>query len=206
MKLNGAHMNKLFSLILLFLGFFLIGCASQVVTPEGLTVISASEYENILDKNTKSTEKYQGLYNTLHLSGTLLTSKMVQAQLEQSARLYLWNREKLESESQQRLGKIATKTQIFVSFFTPERKNDDLHKTKSVWRAFLDAGGKRYEGKIEKIKMPTPEIQSHYSYYNRWSTPYLITFDVPVRSIENTSADLTLTGSVDQAILKFNRD
>lgn len=180
-------------------------CASHTVTPEGITVISAAEYERIVEQNTQNTEKYQGLYNTLNVTGTFLTTKMAQAQLEQSARLYLWNKEKFEKESRERMGTLEQKTQFFVSFFTPERKNDNLSKSKSIWKVFLDVGGKRYEGKVEKIKQLTAEIQSHYPYHTRWNTPYVITFDIPVRTVESLPADLTLTGSVDQAILKFNR-
>lgn len=188
------------------LSFFILSCASHTVTPEGLTVISASEYEKIVDNNTQSTEKYQGLYNTLYVSGTFLTSRVTQAQLEQSARLYLWNKEKFEAESKPKLEKLNSKTEFFISFFTPERKNDNLSKSKSLWKVFMDVGGKRYEGKIEKVRNLTAEIQSHYPYHNRWSTPYVVSFDVPTRSTESLPVDLTITGSVDQAILKFNRD
>lgn len=193
-------------MLLSLLSSLILSCASHTVTPEGITVISATEYERIVEKNTQNTERYQGLYNTLNVTGTFLTAKMTQAQLEQSARLYLWNKEKFEKESRERLGKLEQKTQFFVSFFTPERKNDNLSKSKSIWKVFLDVGGKRYEGKVEKIKQLTAEIQSHYPYHTRWNTPYMITFDVPVRTIESLPADLTLTGSVDQAVLKFNRD
>lgn len=193
-------------ILLSLLSALMWSCASHTVTPEGITVISAGEYERIVEKNTQNTEKYQGLYNTLNVTGTFLTTKMAQAQLEQSARLYLWNKEKFEKESRERMGTLEKKTQFFVSFFTPERKNDNLSKSKSIWKVFLDVGGKRYEGKVEKIKQLTAEIQSHYPYHTRWNTPYVITFDVPVRTVESLPADLTLTGSVDQAVLKFNRD
>jgi len=190
-----------------FLFFLLCGfissCATSEVTPTGVKVVTQSEYERILEKYTTSSIKYQGLYNTLQVEGTLVTTTMAQAQLEQTARLYIWDQPKMDEEKKKSQELSAKQTTVFVSFYTPERKNDNLHKNMTMWKLFLDVDGKRYEGKASKIKLLFSEVQAIYPYHNRFSTPYNIVFPIPVKDIESKTIRFTVTGSVDNAVLEF---
>ena len=99
--------------------------------------------------------------------------------------------------------KMAKETEFFISFFVPERKHDDLHKAKTLWKLFLDANGRRYEGKSSRMKTILSDVVSLYPQHNRWSTPYIVSFPVPVSMIENGGAILTITGPAGSTTLSF---
>jgi hypothetical protein len=92
---------------------------------------------------------------------------------------------------------------MFLSLYTPERKHDDLHKNKTLWKIFLDSQGRRYEGKAVKIKLLTNEIQAMYPEHTRFATPYLVTFPVSTKSVDGQPTKLTLTGTVSSVSLDF---
>lgn len=169
-----------------------------------INLISESDYQKVITENTRQKQIYSGLYNTMDLTSTVLNSKVAAAQTDQMARLYIWDANKYTQEKVKADDKVTKETEFFVSFFTPERKHDDLHKNQTLWKIFLDAGGKRYEGKVKKIKLLTEEIQGLYSYHNRFSTPYSVVFPVASRDIENMKdIKLTITGPVGSATLEF---
>lgn len=199
---------KMKSLIskLFFCGLICLGASSCTTKPvEGMesNIISQSDYEKILEQNTKSIEKYNGLYNTANVSATLLRPSMVQTQLKQSARLYQWDPVKFQDELKKKTDQMAKTTEIFVSFYTPEKKHDDLNKSQTLWKIFLDVEGKRFEGKATKIKLLTNEVQGLYPYHTRFGTPYNITFPVSATSVGTNPAKLTITGTVDSISLDF---
>ena len=190
----------------LMMGLFLLlslGCASVSPNNNGVMVISQGEYEKRIEVFSRKIETYQGLINTIHMSATLLNSQVIEAQLLQKARLFQWDQTTLDSERQKALEEVNKTTQIFVSLYTPEKKHDDLHKNQTLWKIFMDANGKRYEGKVKKIKLLTDEIRGLYAYHTRFATPYSIVFPVSVRSIENTNIKLTVTGPVGSATVQF---
>lgn len=192
---------KLLIQMILVLAF--VGCASTGTNPNGVPVISQDEYESRVDQYTKRTETYHGLINTLHLSATLINSQVAEAQLMQKARLYQWDQATFDKEKQNAATELNKVTQVFVSLYTPERKHDDLHKNQTLWKIFLDGNARRWEGKATKIKLLTNEVQALYPDHTRFATPYIITFPVPVTSIEAEKLKLTLTGSVASASVEF---
>ncbi len=197
-------MHKIFTtsltLIFLVLGF---SCATRLPTPAGVPEISVSEYETLIENKSKKLEVYDGLYNKLTIEGTWLDSQITEASLSHSARLLQWNEEKYKDEKTKAISKHATTTDFFVSFYTPERKYNDLSQNKTLWKIFLDVDGKRYEGKATKVKLLLTEIQMLYPYHNRWSTPYILTFPVATSLVEGKRAVLTLTGSISSPQLQF---
>lgn len=192
-------MKYLFSLFLL-----LTSCASYEVTPAGVGVRTSGNYMDTLEKYTDKVRSYSGFYNTLDAEGTLLNSAVAQAQLERQADLYQWEEKRFAEEKEKFEARLSKETEIFLSFFTPDRKNDDLFKAKTMWKIFLDVDGRRYEGKAAKIKLQVVEIQGLYPFHNRFYTPYSITFPVPMRSLEGKPLKLTLTGPVGSGTLEFN--
>lgn len=191
-------------LLLTFISTLLIaGCKSQQVASPGVDTISQSDYENKIDPYTQRIEKYDGIVNVLHFSATLLNSKVSQAQLMQRARLYQWDSGMFNSEMGKMNAELDKSTQIFISFYTPERKHDDLNKNQTLWKIFLDADGRRWEGKATKIKLLTNEIQTMYPDHTRFATPYTLTFPVSMKLIESKPIKLTLTGTVTSATVEF---
>lgn len=181
-----------------------ISCASKnVVTETGLTLMSESNYQDIVDRWTDVVETYSGINNTVNIQATLLNSEVAMAQVDQNARMYLWDQTKYETEKRDLNDRLARQTEVFVSFYSPERKWDDLAKSKTLWRVYLDANGQRYEGKAVKLKLLPRELQSLYHYHTGFSTPYSVTFPVATRSIDGKPVRLVLTGSVDAVTLNF---
>ena len=181
------------------LSFLTASCATRDTTSTGLNVMSESAYQSIVDEYSDSTERYSGLYNTITMRSTILNSKVAHAQLDQNARLFLWDKAKYDDESKKVDQKLNKESEIFLSFYTPTRKHDNLNRSKTLWKIFLDVDGKRYEGKATKIKLLTTELQSIYPYHNSFSTPYSLIFPVPMKTIEKSNAKLTITGPVGSA-------
>ncbi len=181
----------------------LSSCAHDTTASDRMKLMDESEIESTVESESDKAEIYSGLYNTLTMAGTLVNSKVNEALLNQQARMYQWDDAKMTSERTKSEEKMKLQTEVFLSFYTPERKHDDLNKNQTLWKIFLDVDGKRYEGKATKIKLLTTEVHSLYPYHNRFSTPYSISFPVSTKSIESKPSVLTVTGPVGSAQLKF---
>ncbi|WII72889.1 hypothetical protein QJS83_03265 [Bdellovibrio sp. 22V] len=193
-------MRYLLSLFLLVLS----ACASYEVTPSGRTIKTADDYMKVIERYSDSERRYSGFYNTLDIEATLLNSKIAQAQLEQNQMLYQWDDARFNEKKAEYETRLSRETELFLSFYTPDRKNDDLSKTNTMWKIFLDVDGRRYEGKAKKIKLQLAEIEGMYPYHNRFYTPYSVIFPVPMRTIENKPIKVTVTGVIGSGTLEFN--
>ena len=100
---------------------------------------------------------------------------------------------------------MSAETTAFLSFSTPERKNDNLADAKAIWRIILESGGRRYVGKAKRDRRLLAELQALYPYHTRWNTPYLITFPVAMTALETQTIKLTLTGPLGSRILEFTK-
>lgn len=192
------------SLFGILFAVFLTSCASTTVNEKGLNVITKNAYDAVIDKWSDRIENYSGLNNTITVMATLLNSEVLNAQLEHNARLFQWDQDKMDEERRLLEEKAAHQTDVFVSFYSPERKWDDLYKSKTLWKIFLDVDGQRYEGKAAKVKLLTAEIQSLYSYHTSYGTPYIITFPVNTKSTDGKSVRLVFTGAIGAVTLKFD--
>lgn len=182
---------------------FLVGCVGQPIQVSGVNVISERDYFKAIEPYSKRLELYQGITNALHVRATLLNSKVLQAQLSQKARIYQWDATTFQTESQKVQADAEKTTHIFVSFYTPERRHNDLHKSESLWKIFMDAEGRRWEGKATRIKLLPHEVMAVYPDHTRFGTPYLITFPVSIGLIEKSPIKLTITGPITTAVLEF---
>ena len=197
-------MNLLKSVfILIAFGFCTLSCVTSLPVPAGVPEISTSDYESLVTKKTKKVEIYDGLYNKLTVSATMIDSAMSLGMLAHNARLSQWQEPKYKDEKAKLIEKHMNNTEFFVSFYTPERKHADLSSSKTSWKIFLDVNGQRYEGKATKVKIMLSEIQALYPYHSRWSYPYIVLFSVPTSEVENKPALLTVTGTLGSAQLKF---
>lgn len=188
---------------LLSLFLVLSACASHQTAPAGTASPGSLDYLDVVEKHSDKVRRYSGFYNTLDIEATALNSLMAQAQLTRQAELMQWDEKRAGEEKIKFENRLNKEAEFFLSFFTPERKNDDLFKPDSMWKIFLDVEGRRYEGKVTKIKAQLVEIQALYPYHNRFYTPYTLTFPVPMRSIENKPLKVTITGAVGSGTLEF---
>lgn len=186
-----------------FIPILVSACATYETTPSGRSIRTESAYYSVVDEYSDQNSLYSGLYNILDIQGTVLNSKVIDAQEDQLNRMYLWDDKKIQETKSKDSVRLRREAELFLAFYSPERKSDDLNKTTSQWHIFLDVGGKRYEGKISKIKGLTPELTSLYPGFNRFYTPYSVVFNVPMKSIENHPMKMTLTGSVGSTVLNF---
>jgi hypothetical protein len=183
---------------------FINGCATNKVKNSDILKSEVNDkYIPLLEKYSDKVQIYSGLENVLEVHGTLLSSPVLESQLELNQASYQWNPEVLKTELTKTHENSSKYTEVFISLFTPEKIHDDLNKNKTLWKIFLDVNGKRYEGKATKVKLLTAEIQNTYPYHNKWLTPYVISFPVPTKEIDNQTAKLTLTGPIGSAQLSF---
>lgn len=194
-------------LVSLFIFTLMASCSSKSIAPSPtMKLISESDYQQTIKKNARQEQVYSGLYNAIDMTGMIINSEVSEAQVDQMARVYIWDENKYTQEKVKSEDKLRKESEFFVSFFTPERKHDDLHKNKTLWKIFLDVDGKRFEGKVSKVKLLTEEIQSLYPFHNRFSTPYSIVFPVAMKQIEQSaSIKLTITGPVGSSTVDFAR-
>lgn len=178
------------------------GCASTPDNPHFRTM-SESEIYGIVEEYTQNRKIYDGFMNNLDVSATLVTDEVGRALLDQGARIYQWDQNAFANEKSKAESFRAGQTEIFLSFFVPERKWDDLNKKSTNWKIFLDANGKRYEGKAVRWKTEFVEVKTFYPHHTRWGTPYKVSFPVSTRDIESTTSKLTLTGPVGTVSMDF---
>lgn len=189
---------------ILALSLLLSACSSYEILPSGRRLKTNNEYNEIIDKNSDHVRRYNGFYNTIDMQGTLLNAEVLDAQIDQNTRLYQWDEQRMNSERTKNVERLSKQTEVFVSFFTPEKKDDNLAKFDTKWQIYLDVGGQRYEGKVTRIKQLVSETQSLYPYYVKFTTPYILTFNTPMTSNEGKEMKVTITGPVDTGVMVFN--
>lgn len=182
----------------------LLGCTTTAAVDPRLELMPVSRYMDKLDEFSNRTQTYSGLFNTLDLHASILNNVVMRGQIDQMARIYLWEKEKYDEEMTKSQEILNQEARFFVSIYTPDRRYNDLYKSKNLWKIFLDVQGKRYEGTAKKIKMLGPEIQALYHYHSRFSAPYIVTFPVPMTAIQYSKSKLTFTGPIGAASVSFD--
>lgn len=170
---------------------------------EGNVPQAADLYAAAIEKYSAGDTEYSGFYNAFEYKATLLNAPIRDVLLEKQANYYQWDQSKLMTERQKSLQELSSQTDIFVSFYTPTRQNDNLADSKTIWKVYLDAGGRRYEGKARKSKALFTELIALYPYHTRWNTPYTLTFPVPTTAIEAQESKLTITGPLGTREVQF---
>jgi hypothetical protein len=124
--------------------------------------------------------------------------------IQRQSEYYQWDNAQVTTERDKSLQENSSEAAVFVSFSTPERRNDNLADKKTIWRVFIDAGGKRYAGQVKKDRRLIAELQALYPYHTRWNTPYMFIFPVAMSAIETGAITLTVTGPLGTRRLEFS--
>lgn len=190
-----------FALILITLA--LASCSTRPTAPEGLNLRSEKEYQHVLNLYTDRQQRYTGLYNTMDVTASLINSAVSRAQVEQKARLLQWNRAQFDQEIEKARTSLRQETVLFVSFFTPDRKNDDLQKLTTQWRMYLEVDGRRWEPKVTRLRQPLAEIQGLYPYHNRFASAYQLSFPIATTTVEGTTSRFIVTGPLGISTIEF---
>ncbi len=191
---------------LLMLQFLLNACSTAQTEP--IPDWSSEEEQRAflatIDQYSDGEKSYNGPYNQFEFRSTLLNTTIRKAQLSRQARYYRWEEPRLASEVDKSLQEANVETSVFVSFFTPFKKNDNLPDGNSIWRVFIEAGGKRYDGKVKRDKRLFAELETLFPYHERWGSAYLMKFPVSTSLLESTDATMTITGPLGAKTVKFH--
>lgn len=191
----------------LFLTVIFIGCASSPpVSPEAIPPLFDAKYQPYVDRNTISKKAYDGFYNTFQASMTLLTSELAGLLLQRRGHFLQWDTETAREEREKMFQENSSYSKAFLAFFSPENDYDDLNDPDSIWKVYLVHQGTRYQGQVKKDKSKFVELKEIYPHFNRFSTPYIVTFNVPMTAIENDPITIILTSSLGQAEFEFNQN
>lgn len=195
-------MIKVFSLIFIS---FLISCSSAPVSELDVApaALNQGQYESLIKKYTRSDKRYSGLYNKYHVSATLLNSQ-VQGAIDDRLRFYKQlNDQDYESEREASQQRLSSQSLVFLSFYSPEKDYRKLHRPNSLWKIYVEYNGQKYPGRIKKDKEKELQLKKLFPHHSRWSSPYIVTFNVPMTSLEEGKATLILSSSAGKSVLEF---
>ena len=186
----------------------LLGCTSQqtIATSQpldGSAPEPTEQYKLLIEKYSAGDSEYTGFYNNFEYKALLQNSVVRGAIFRKQASYYQWDAGKAALEREKMQKELNEDTRIFMSFFTPERQNDNLMNSKSIWRIYLDVGGHRYEGKIKRLRNLTAELQALYPFHTRWTSPYEVTFPIATPAIETQTSTYTVTGPLGTRVVTF---
>ena len=197
-------MRLLCLFVCVFGGLLLTSCAHRPPPdPQGVEPMGTSAYHKLLRKHTRSTNQYSGFYQTFQADVTMMTSELQNGVLRQKGYYLQWDQKTYLAQREKALQEASAYAKFFMRFYTPNRDHDDLNQSKSIWKIFLQHGSSRFEGKINKINDKLVEIQTIYPNMDRFSSAYEITFNVPMNTIEQSSAKVILTSSLGHAEFDF---
>jgi hypothetical protein len=192
------------ALLLMLLGACTTAKLDEVAPPSQSTqVIVPESYNARVERFSAGETDYAGLYNNFEYKATLENSYIRETLIWKQAHYYEWNDGQKSLAREKSNQEMSSQTKVFLAFFTPSPKNDNLADSKTIWRIYIDAGGHRYEGKVVRIRLLLAELQALYPYMTRWTTPYEITFDVPTAAIESQVSTLTVTGPLGARSVQF---
>ena len=184
----------------------LTACASREPRPDDASTAGDAKeksYQALVETYSAGDREYNGFYNQFDFRATLQNSAVQAAMLAKQAEYYQWDAAKKETERAKAEADMSRETVVFCSFFTPDRRNDNLADSKSIWRVYLDVDGRRYVAKIKKSRKLIAELQALFPYHTRWTTPYVFTFPVPASAVERAKSKLTITGPLAARSVEF---
>lgn len=189
----------------LALCLLIVGCAQapKETNPNIVQPLGEAEYATIVKRNTSKSDQYSGFYQTFQADITILNTEVFTANLRQRGHFLQWDQRTYQSERDKVMQEAAAYSKFFMRFFSPENDYNDFHKGKTIWKVYLEYQGSRFEGKVKKMTEKFVELQTIFPHLDGFSTPYEITFNVPMTTLESGPAKVVLTSSLGNAEFKF---
>ncbi|MDO8519640.1 MAG: hypothetical protein Q7T11_05710 [Deltaproteobacteria bacterium] len=161
-------------------------------------------YKGTLKKWTREAIRYRSedLSAILKVKATLLSDSMLKAQAARNAKVYGLSPSEKEVVLEELLRKRGDAVLFFISFYSADRKYDDLSNPRSGWELRLESpSGKFAPDHFEKINKISPMETMYYPYLDLWSKGYFAWFPPEaatssspwVLSIRGPSARASLT-------------
>lgn len=182
--------------ILLLTAFLLTSCVTE-------TPATPDDYVKVMDSQSAGDVEYVGAYNHFNFRATLMNSLIQSAIIDRKAAFYLWDDLKKQQELALIQADNGTTTKVFLSFFTPDRRDDNLSSPKTIWALYLETPQGRYSGIAKRVRTSGTELMTLYPYHNRFTTPYMLEFPVALASTEGQSIKLTITGPLGTKTVEF---
>lgn len=161
-------------------------------------------YIEVIEKHSAGDKQFAGLYHNFEFRATLLTEDVSQAIHKRMNKFYAWSDQEDQAKLTERLSELQSKTKIFLSFFTSEKKNDNLANKNSIWKVYLITGGQRYEGHPSKANENLEEAIALFPYHSHWATAYFVEFPIPTSQVENQDLRLLITGPMGRREVRFS--
>lgn len=170
-------------------------CASATKETELSDALSL--HSQLIQQQAKQAEGYSGLANVYNVQTVLLNSQINLARHNLDIKLT----RKSEDESLMLLQKLKVKeareTEVFLSFFSPDRRQNRLDRPNSPWKFFLKVDQTRYPAAVKAVRGHANEVQGFYPIHTRWSLPYTLVFDVPLSQVESSKATLEMVTTME---------
>lgn len=176
----------------------MLGCASMDRSSS-----ADKEYYAAVNKYSDRSEYYSGFMNVFQMQATILNSKILNGQVEKKYYSFNWSEDQKAQEQAKVDSSLRTETVVFLSFYSPENKVNNLDSPSTIWRVFIDVNNKRYSGSISTYVGFANEAQLFYPYHSIFSKAYLVKFPVPMAHIQDYPITLTVTGTIGSDTLKF---
>jgi hypothetical protein len=173
----------------IFVLFCLLATACATETPA-----TPDSYIKVIESYSAGEVEYVGAYNHFNFRATMMNSTIQNAVIERKAALYLWDEVKKQQELAAMQIDNPTTTKVFMSFYTPDRRDDNLSTPKSIWALYLETSQGRYTGVAKRVRTSPTELMTLYPSHNRFTTAYFVEFPVSLASVEGQTLKLTVTG------------
>ena len=166
---------------------------------------TTDEYSRDVEKFSAGDAQYEGAYNNFDYRVTVMSEQMQRIYINKKAEMYLWSDEKKLAELKSLQTNNGERSQIFLSFFTPSRSDDNLSSSKSIWAVYLQNGNTRYEGRVTKNRSSRTELNVLYPYHGRFTSAYSVDFPVSVNQLDMQNLKVTITGPLGTKSVEFSK-
>lgn len=160
-------------------------------------------YIEKIEKFSAGDKQFAGLYHQFEYRTTLLNRDVSKTIHERLEKYYAWDEQESAEKLRERMSELDNKTIFWMSFFTPERKNDNLANKVSIWKIYLKVGNSRYEGQVKKANKNFSEAKGLFPYHSRWATPYYVEFPVPTEQVTDQKLTMIVTGPLGRREVTF---
>ena len=115
------------------------------------------DYVESIKKHSAGDKQFSGLYHNFEFRTTLLSHEMTKKVHERMEQIYDWSNQESSEKLQAKMDKLEDTSRLWLSFFTAERKNDNMATKRSIWKIYLVTPSTRYEGKAIKANVNLSE-------------------------------------------------
>lgn len=164
---------------------------------------TTTDYLNSVESFSAGDIQYEGAYANFNYRATIMSPGMQRVYVNKKAEVYLWSDEKKAAELSTLQANNDKSTRVFLSFYTPNKWDDNMSTAKSIWTVYLHVGSQRFEGKASKNRDSRTEINSMFPYHGRFASAYNVDFPVPVNQLSSQELQVTITGPLGVKTVKF---